>query len=52
MPMYEFQCPRCKQIVEKLVRSSSDTKVGCELCKVEMEKIISSGSFKFRIPPT
>jgi len=41
MPLYEYECQSCGQVVEALVRSM-DEQVDCEACgKPKMEKLVS-----------
>jgi len=45
MPVYEYECPKCKDIKEIITIRSEDKKVICDKCDLEMKKIISGSSF-------
>ena len=47
MPVYEFQCKKCGQVTEELVRM--DTKsIECPKCHEQAKKIISACSFELK----
>lgn len=49
MPIYELQCPECGDTIEVLVIKSTDPRRGfCVRCRREMERIISSSSFRLK----
>ncbi len=41
MPMYNFNCPKCNNTEEKLVKSSDPT-VKCSMCESNMNKMVSA----------
>ena len=41
MPIYDFQCPKCKLIVKDVFTKHWDQKEVCKKCKEIMEKIPS-----------
>jgi putative FmdB family regulatory protein len=48
MPLFEFKCPECGHIEEKLMKSSAVadmTFVDCPDCMVSMQRQISAASF-------
>lgn len=52
MPIYEYKCPKCGTVVEKLLPMSAEWHGRCEVCAannkeevVQMERIASSSSF-------
>lgn len=48
MPFYEYKCKKCDEKITKLVKLDESNKpTECENCKGELEKKISSPSFKF-----
>lgn len=51
MPIYEYECPKCKKTIELLRLSESDTAPLCnsESCgPIEMNKVISLGTFHLK----
>jgi len=47
MPMYEFQCPDCSLLFEKLIRTKDEDTMPCPSCKGEATKKLSGFGFKF-----
>lgn len=41
MPLYEFECEKCKNIQEELVFSKKEEKTSCDKCGGNLKKIIS-----------
>lgn len=39
MPLYDFQCPNCRAIIEEIVLVNSDKIFRCSMCDVEMKKM-------------
>ena len=46
MPMYEFECYKCKKTFEHLCHDYTTIKVTCPYCKSEGHKILSLSNFK------
>lgn len=48
MPVYEFECPKCKKIVELYQKMAEKTAPTCceDDCNVEMSSIISKTGFQ------
>ena len=46
MPLYEYECPKCKKTVEKLLFGKEvDEKQLCPKCKNPMKRILSTFGF-------
>jgi putative FmdB family regulatory protein len=49
MPIYEYKCKSCKNIIEKLQKFNDKPLIICNKCKEpELIKIVSSTSFKLK----
>ena len=48
MPIYEYQCAACGQIVEKWQKFSEEPLTVCPHCGGSLEKLISSCSFHLK----
>ena len=48
MPLYEYQCRRCGERIEKIQRFSDAPLTTCEKCSGELERLISSSAFQFK----
>ena len=48
MPLYEYQCQKCKERVEVIQRMSDPAPTQCAKCNGEMKKLISSPAFQFK----
>ncbi len=48
MPLYEYQCPKCHNVVELQKKIDDDSLPICceENCNVEMQKLVSVSSFQ------
>lgn len=44
MPVYDYKCLNCGQIIEVLRNIKDDSPQMCEECQVEMERLISTGT--------
>lgn len=44
MPLFEFECSKCKHIEERIVEREV-TVIPCSKCNAEAKKIMSCGSF-------
>ena len=47
MPLYEFGCEECGQVVEAL-QKYDDPAPGCEQCSTDMKRLISRTSFTLK----
>ena len=51
-PLYEYRCPKCGHIEEKLVKMGRELYLGCPKCSegygVTMKKIVSPSSFRLK----
>ena len=50
MPIFDFKCPICQKIEERLVRSPGHPRYlhpTCKECKVHLVKLVSAPHFKF-----
>lgn len=45
MPMYEYQCDRCKEVVEYIQKFSDPPMTECEACGGALSKLLSAPSF-------
>ena len=48
MPLYEYQCTRCRKRVEKIQSFSAEPLKVCEACGGELEKLISASAIQFK----
>ena len=48
MPLYEYQCTRCGQRVEKIQSFSAEPLTICESCGGPLEKLISAPAIQFK----
>lgn len=48
MPIYEYQCPKCKAAKELQHRMAESPKVKCPACRVTMNRVISANSFQLK----
>lgn len=48
MPIYEYQCPKCKTAKELQHGMSESPKVKCPACKATMQRVISVNSFQLK----
>ncbi len=47
MPVYEFECEKCGEITEDLVRMGT-SRIDCPRCKGKAHKILSTCSFELK----
>lgn len=50
MPIYDFECPICHKVEERLVRSLGHPRYShptCKECNVHLTKLVSAPHFKF-----
>ena len=45
MPVYEYQCEKCKEVVEVLQKISDDPLTKCEKCGGKIEKLFNQMNF-------
>lgn len=50
MPIYEFQCEKCKEVLEVLLRTEEPPPGKCEKCGGELQKVITSMTFHLHGP--
>ena len=48
MPLYEYECTKCKERVEIIQRISDPPTTHCPKCGAEMKKLISSPAIQFK----
>jgi len=48
MPVYEYECPACKKILEVQQRMADDPLTQCPECKGPVKKIMSRSSFQLK----
>lgn len=48
MPIYEYQCPKCKTAKELQHGMSESPKVKCPACRAIMKRVISVNSFQLK----
>ena len=48
MPLYEYQCDKCKKKFEVLQKISSEPLSECIYCRGSVKKLISLSSFQFK----
>lgn len=48
MPIYEYQCAACGQIVEKWQKISEAPLITCPVCGGDLNKLISSCAFQLK----
>ena len=48
MPLYEYECKKCKRRVEKIQKFSDPILTICESCRGKLERVISSPAIRFK----
>ncbi len=48
MPLYEYECKKCGQRMEKIRKFSDPPLTVCESCRGELEQLISSPAIQFK----
>lgn len=48
MPLYEYQCKKCKAHFEKIRKFSDPPLTKCEKCGGPLEQLLSSPAFQFK----
>ena len=48
MPVYEYECQSCNEVIEIWQSLSEDPASTCPSCKGELKKIISKSSFQLK----
>ena len=47
MPIYEYECKKCKVVIEKLVvNKNKKKKVKCVICGGTMRRVMSTSNFR------
>ncbi|HCG73338.1 MAG TPA: FmdB family transcriptional regulator, partial [Nitrospina sp.] len=45
MPIYEYQCEKCKEVVEILQKVNDDSATECEKCGGKLDKLFNQMNF-------
>ena len=48
MPLYEYQCEKCREVVEVIQKMSDPPYAHCPKCGGDMKKLISSPAIQFK----
>ena len=48
MPIYEYKCEKCGKIKDYLFPTTFKDSVKCSDCEINMDRIISAGSFRLK----
>ena len=48
MPIYEYQCSRCRQVTEALQKFSDPALTDCPYCNGKLKKLMSLNSFHLK----
>ena len=48
MPIYEYECPACEQVLEVQQRMSDDPLTSCPDCGGQVKKLVSMSSFHLK----
>lgn len=48
MPLYEYECKKCRRRVEKIQKFSDPPLTTCEKCGGELDQLISSPAIQFK----
>jgi putative FmdB family regulatory protein len=48
MPIYEYECKKCKKVIEKCQKFSDPHLTACTFCGGELKKLISNSSFQLK----
>lgn len=48
MPLYEYQCEKCREVVEVIQKMSDPPYSHCPKCGGDMKKLISSPAIQFK----
>lgn len=48
MPIYEYQCKKCREIFEAFQKLNDDPLKQCKFCKGKVDKLISHSSFQLK----
>lgn len=46
MPIYEYRCPKCQALVEKLQPMDAPITLPCATCQTEMPRVQSQTNFR------
>lgn len=45
MPIYEYECEKCKEVVEILQKADEEPQSKCEQCGGKLNKVITNSTF-------
>ncbi len=45
MPIYEYECEKCKEVIEALQSASDEPLKTCEKCGGELKKAVTNSTF-------
>ncbi|MDO8643416.1 MAG: zinc ribbon domain-containing protein [bacterium] len=48
MPLYEYGCPKCSQVIEAVEKFDETSDHQCSQCGVKMQRLISRSSFALK----
>ena len=48
MPIYEYQCQKCREVTEAMQKFSDSPLIQCPSCQGELKKMISHSSFHLK----
>ena len=48
LPLYEYECKKCRRRIEKIQKFSDPILTVCESCGGKLERVISSPAFQFK----
>ncbi|MFQ5445090.1 MAG: FmdB family zinc ribbon protein [Nitrospinales bacterium] len=45
MPIYEYECKKCKEVVEILQKADDEPQTQCEKCGGKLNKMVTNSTF-------
>jgi putative FmdB family regulatory protein len=48
VPIYEYQCTKCKEVFEAFQKITDEPLTHCKFCNAPVEKLISQSSFQLK----